>query len=57
MIDDSNGLLVPACDAAALSAAMQQAWEAHWDYAAIARKSAHNFASTTHYNALLKLYK
>lgn len=57
LIDDHNGLLVPAGDAAALSTAMQQAWEARWDYAAIARKSAQKFASTTHYNALIKLYK
>ena len=56
LIDNSNGLLVPAGDADALSAAMLQAWETRWDYAAIARKANTKYDSNTHYKAILASY-
>lgn len=56
LIDEHNGLLVPAGDPSALAKAMQQAWETHWDYASIARKANTKYDPNAHYNALLTCY-
>ncbi|MBR6283766.1 MAG: glycosyltransferase family 4 protein [Muribaculaceae bacterium] len=56
LIDDTCGLLVPPSDPDALATAMQQVWDARWDYAAIARHAATRFDEQQHYRALMAVY-
>ena len=57
LIDNSNGIIVPAGHVQALASAMRHAADTAWDRAAIARDAHHRFHPQTHYRALLNLYQ
>ena len=56
LIDDRNGLLVPSGDVNSLVDALNQAWDARWDHAAIARRAALRFSPAAYYRSIMRVY-
>ena len=56
LIDEQCGIIVPTDNPKALAEAVNRAWDAHWDYAAIARRANTRHDSQVHYRALMAIY-